>query len=84
MRFAQDKDPRKRNYVPNAGNHPALLKDMIKKRSDMRKRMILNDQIANNGKSVLETALVFWYGGNYYKYPITKEGKVFWNQLYLR
>tara|TARA_R100000008_G_scaffold86092_2_gene77859 strand:- start:990 stop:6557 length:5568 start_codon:yes stop_codon:yes gene_type:complete len=84
MRFAQDKDPRKRNYVPNAGNHPALLKDMIKKRSDMRRRMILNDQIANNGKSVLESALVFWYGGTYYKYPVTKEGKAFWKQLYLR
>ena len=42
------------------------------------------DEYANNGIPVLESALVYWYGGDYYRKPITLRGKLYHNQLYNR
>ena len=62
----------------------STIKDMVKRRSDQRKRMIKRDEYANNGIPVLESALVYWYGGDYYRSPITLRGKLYHNQLYNR
>jgi len=63
-------------------NANRYIKAMVSRRKAMRRNMIIQDALANDGKAVLETTLIFWRGEDYYRSPITREGKSFYTKLY--
>ena len=65
------------------------IRDMVKRRTELRKEFIKRDQalgMQKYGKPVsdIEAALVFWYGADYYRKPITAEANNLYRRLYLR
>ena len=65
------------------------IRDMVKRRTELRKEFIKRDQalgMQKHGKPVsdIEAALVFWYGADYYRKPITAEANNLYRRLYLR
>ena len=65
-------------------NTNTVIKELVKRRTALRKQIILEDTQRNGGMPVLEAALIYWYGGNYYRSPITNAGKQYHNKLYLQ
>ena len=65
-------------------NTNPVVKELVKRRTALRKQIILEDAQRNGGMPVLEAALIYWYGGNYYRSPITNAGKQYHNKLYLQ
>jgi hypothetical protein len=58
------------------------IKTMVNRRNVMRRNMIIQDALANDGKAVLETTLIFWHGEDYYRSPITREGRAYYSKMY--
>ena len=58
------------------------IKTMVNRRNVMRRNMIIQDALANDGKAILETTLIFWHGEDYYRSPITREGRAYYSKMY--
>tara|TARA_R100000808_G_scaffold13015_4_gene31983 strand:- start:526 stop:2493 length:1968 start_codon:yes stop_codon:yes gene_type:complete len=65
-------------------NTNTVIKELVKRRTALRKQIIIEDARRNGGMPVLEAALIYWYGGNYYRSPVTNAGKQYHNKLYLQ
>jgi len=63
-------------------NSNRYIKTMVNRRKNMRRNMIIQDALANDGKAILETTLIFWHGEDYYRSPITREGRAYFTKMY--
>ena len=58
---------------------------LVKQRNRLRRRLIINDAANNpNNHANLEATMIFWFGADYYRNPITAEGIALHKMLYDR
>lgn len=78
-RYLNSNGLQKRNLI----NENKVIKDVLDKRKELRRKVIVADT-QRNRTPVMEMTLVFWFGGDYYRNPITTEGKAYHQKLYAR
>ena len=58
---------------------------LVQQRNRFRRRLIINDAANNpNHDANLEATMIFWFGADYYRNPITAEGIALHKMLYDR